>query len=66
MLILGDSARIKRYPRCVEALGATDEVRRCPVCAYPGLTSPPYADYTGTVPDDARPPYGGFIRSRFL
>ena len=41
----------------MHSLPATDESRRCPVCAYPGLSSRPYADYTGNLPEDATPPY---------
>lgn len=29
----------------------------CPVCDFEPLDVPPYSDYDGTVPADARPPY---------
>lgn len=41
----------------MEALPPTDERLRCPVCGEASLSVPPYADYTGTVPEGARPPY---------
>lgn len=34
-----------------------DERLRCPVCGRLALTVPPYADYAGTVPLGAVPPY---------
>lgn len=37
-----------------------DPSRRCPVCGS-GLTDKPYADFDGTVPPGATPPYEDFL-----
>jgi hypothetical protein len=39
------------------SIEAGDPRLRCPVCDAPELTRPPYAEYTGVVPADAKPPY---------
>ena len=41
----------------MDALPPSDVRLRCPVCGEGSLSVPPYADYTGTVPEGAAPPY---------
>ena len=41
----------------MKALPASVERLRCPVCGEVSLSVPPYADYDGTVPSGAHPPY---------
>ena len=42
-------------------IGHVASALTCPVCGYAPLSVPPYADYTGSVPANATPPYDEFM-----